>query len=149
MTDGRVRPIAIAVIKRGDDILVFEGYDPGKLEVFYRPLGGGIEFGEYGDQALRREMIEELGVELGQVRYLGALENIYNYDGRLGHEIVQVYEAMPADPSLYEREHMTGYEDNGTQFHVMWKPLAGFLAGEAPLYPDGLLEMLTGQKPSG
>ncbi len=44
----RVRPLAICVFRHHDRILVMEGYDPVKKEHFYRPLGGGIEFGEPG-----------------------------------------------------------------------------------------------------
>jgi 8-oxo-dGTP pyrophosphatase MutT (NUDIX family) len=145
MTEGRVRPIAICIIRRGDDILVFEGCDPATGKVFYRPLGGGIEFGEYGHQALVREIREEIGVEIDRVRYLGTIENIYVYAGRTGHEIVQVYEAELVDPSTYEHETLTGYEDNGTAFPVMWRPLIPFFRGDAILYPDGLVELLNGK----
>lgn len=48
-----IRPKAVGVFRRNDEILVFEGYDAVKDEVYYRPLGGAIEFGEYGYQALQ------------------------------------------------------------------------------------------------
>lgn len=41
-----IRPIALAIPRRGDDLLVFEYHDRSKGETFCRPLGGGIEFGE-------------------------------------------------------------------------------------------------------
>jgi 8-oxo-dGTP pyrophosphatase MutT (NUDIX family) len=40
--------------------LVAHGHDSVKSEDFYRPLGGGIEFGELSEAALRREIKEEL-----------------------------------------------------------------------------------------
>ena len=49
-----IRPIALAIIRDQGRILVFEGRDPLKPETFYRPLGGGIEFGERGAEALRK-----------------------------------------------------------------------------------------------
>ena len=143
MNAGRIRPIAIGLVRRGDDILVSEGRDPASGEVFYRPLGGGIEFGEYGHQALIREMREELGAELAAVRYLATLENIFTYAGRSGHEIVQVYEAEFLDPSLYERDVMTGMEDDNTPMRVMWKPKADFVDGEVTLYPDGFVALVS------
>lgn len=110
---GRLRPIALAIIRNGDRILVFEGYDPSKRERFFRPLGGGIEFGEYGRDALLREIREELGADIGEPRFLGALENIFTYDGRPGHEIVLVYETAFTDPSWYERESLEGVRLTG------------------------------------
>jgi 8-oxo-dGTP pyrophosphatase MutT (NUDIX family) len=145
MQQGRVRPIAIAVIRRGDDIFVFEGHDDVKHELFYRPLGGGIEFGEHSSQAVVREIREELGAQIIVERFLGAIENVFTVNGKTGHEIVMIYEAQFADPALYSVEQMTATEDSGEPFAAMWKPLSHFASGKAPLYPTGLLELLTGR----
>jgi 8-oxo-dGTP pyrophosphatase MutT (NUDIX family) len=139
---GRVRPIAIAVIWRADSLLVFEAYDASKSETFYRPLGGGIEFGEYGGDAIVREIREEIGAELIDVSYLGTLENIYCYERRLGHELVLVYQAALADDAIYAAQELVAHEDNGASFKVIWKPVSFFQSGAAPLYPNGLLQLL-------
>jgi 8-oxo-dGTP pyrophosphatase MutT (NUDIX family) len=138
----RIRPIAICLLRQDDRILVFEGYDFVKQEVFYRPLGGAIEFGETGEQAIRREIEEELGAKIVEVRYLYTLENIFVCNGEPGHEIVLVYAAQFAERSLYDRASFAGQEDNGVPFVAIWKPLGDFGSGGAPLYPDGLLENL-------
>jgi 8-oxo-dGTP pyrophosphatase MutT (NUDIX family) len=138
---GRLRPIALGVVRRDDEILVFEGYDPSKAQSFFRPLGGGINFGERGVEALRREFAEELGVELDQPRYLGTLENIFVYDGRPGHEICLIFGVALRDRSLYERDQFEGREDDASPFLARWKPLADFRNGDR-LYPDGLLDLL-------
>jgi 8-oxo-dGTP pyrophosphatase MutT (NUDIX family) len=142
----RIRPIAICIVRRDDRLLVFEAHDRAKTQTFYRPLGGGIEFGEYGEQAVRRELREELGVELLDVRYLGVLENIFTFEERPGHEIVLIYEADLADERLYAAEELIAYEESGTPFRVVWAPLAHFRAGAAPLYPDGLLGLLDAKR---
>lgn len=142
MKPGQIRPIAVGIFRNDDRILVFEGYDPIKEEVFFRPLGGAIEFGEYGHQALAREMREELGVEVENLRFLAASENIFTFDGELWHEIVLIYEGDLADRAIYEREMMIGHEDDGSPFKTVWKPLTFFERGDAPLYPDGLLDLL-------
>jgi 8-oxo-dGTP pyrophosphatase MutT (NUDIX family) len=142
MKPGKVRAIAICVLQRKEAIFVFEGYDTLKGETFYRPLGGTIEFGEHSAQAVRRELREEIGAELTNLRYLGALENIFIHEGQTGHEIVLVYAADFADASLYERALVMGQEDDGAPFKALWVPLADFAEGKFPLYPDGLLEML-------
>jgi len=56
----RVRPLAICVVRRGDEILVSEGYDASKQQRYYRPLGGAIDFGETGQAAAARELQEEI-----------------------------------------------------------------------------------------
>ena len=54
--DDAIRVIAAAVIRDGDRILVWHDHDPATGEVVAVPLAGGIEFGETGEQAIRREL---------------------------------------------------------------------------------------------
>jgi len=142
MKPGKIRALALGVFRKDGQILVYEGFDTVKRETFYRPLGGAIRFGEYGRQALARELREELGVEITNLRYLGLSENIFTCDGQRGHEIVLIYVADVADKTVYERERLIGHEDDGSPIQVVWKPLESFQRREAPLYPDGLLELL-------
>ncbi len=142
MNNERIRPLALGIIWRGDEILVFEAYDH-KDEIFYRPLGGGIEFGERSQEALRREFREELGVELVNVRYLATTENIFTCNDQSGHEIVLLYEATLADSSFYEREIFEVHEEDEI-LPARWMSLREFQADGLPLYPDGLLELLVG-----
>lgn len=137
---GRLRPIALGVIRRHDEILVFEGYDPTKAQSFFRPLGGGINFGERGAEALGRELAEELGADVVEPRYLGTLENLFVYDGRPGHEICLIYEVTFRDRSLYEREQLEGREA-ASSFQAKWKRLSDFQNGDR-LYPEGLIDLL-------
>jgi 8-oxo-dGTP pyrophosphatase MutT (NUDIX family) len=136
-----IRPIAICVFQHQDKILVFEEYDFVKKQTFYRPLGGGIEFGETSEEAIRREMMEEMNVEVTNLKYLGTLENIFVFNGKTGHEIVQVYDGRLANSGMYEQAEMSALETDGNQMRVLWKRLDEF-SPESPLYPDGLLEML-------
>ncbi len=62
-------------------------------------------------------------------------------DGRMGHELVLLYEAKLADPAMYAREAFPLANDNGEPIRVLWKPLADFETG-ALLVPNGLLELL-------
>lgn len=139
----RIRPLAICVFQNHDRILVAEGYDPVKQQTFYRPLGGGIEFGETSVDTVRRELKEELDVEVGELRYLGTLENIFVFNGTPGHEIVMVYDGALIDSGLYEQAVIVGIEaEINESFNAVWKNLDEFGDGKSILYPVGLLELL-------
>lgn len=142
MKPGQIRPIVICVFLDGDRIFVAEYHNPSTGKPFYRPLGGAIAFGEHSRACLAREIREELGAEVKDLTYLGMLENIFTYDGQPNHEIVLVYRANLADPRLYQVEAVHCREDNGSEFITRWKPLAEFRTGKAPLYPEGLLDLL-------
>jgi len=144
-----VRPIAIAIIRRqdpagADAILVMEGHNPHTNETFYRPLGGTIELGEPAAQTVHRELGEEAGLELNDVRYLATLENIFTYGGQIGHEIVMVYRAQlaPSATHAYEQDEIQCVEDNGVPFLARWVPLSHFDDDGPALYPNGLLDLL-------
>jgi ADP-ribose pyrophosphatase YjhB (NUDIX family) len=136
-----IRPIAICVLRRGDEMLVMEARDESRDLTFYRPLGGGIEFGERSDVAVRRELLEEIGAELADLSLLTIIENLFEFEGEAWHEIVFVYEARFSDQGLYDRQTFVVTEDNGTLPGV-WRRLSDFDMTSAPLYPDGLLSFL-------
>jgi 8-oxo-dGTP pyrophosphatase MutT (NUDIX family) len=140
----RIRPLAICLFSHHGRILVAEGYDPLKQQRFYRPLGGGIEFGEPAVDTLHRELREELGVAIQDLRYIGTLENIFTFNGEKGHEIVLVYDGAFVDASLYELEQIQGHEDNHLPFTALWKRLDEFTP-QTPVYPDGLIDLLQRQ----
>jgi SAM-dependent methyltransferase len=48
-----IRPIVIGVALRDGRLLAVEGRDPDKHERFYRPPGGGLDFSETSEEALR------------------------------------------------------------------------------------------------
>jgi ADP-ribose pyrophosphatase YjhB (NUDIX family) len=135
-----IRPLALGVIRRGNELLVFEGHDDVKGETYYRPLGGGIDFGEPAEDALRREFREELAAELTNVSLLGVVENIFTVDGRPGHEIVFLFEAELADRSWYEREELGTIIDGDSP--VFWRDFTG---GDSILYPTGLRELISAE----
>ncbi|MEV6828057.1 NUDIX hydrolase [Amycolatopsis sp. NPDC051102] len=135
-----IRPIVLAVIRRGDALLVFEAHDDVKDETFCRPLGGGIEFGERSTDALVREFAEELGAEIKVTAFLGVLENVFTWRDRPGHEIAFLYEAEFVDESLYRREEMKILDDPAT---ARWVDFAEFRDGRRILYPRGLVRLLS------
>ena len=145
MSTAHIRPIAIGIFRQDDRLFVGECYEPATGRRFYRPLGGGIEFGERGHAALARELREEIGAEITDVRYLATLENIFTYNGTMGHEIVQVYAARFVDPAFYTNARCAGVETladgAALSFEAGWHALNSF-GLDSPLYPDGLPDLL-------
>lgn len=138
----RIRPIAICVVRSGPRFLVSVDYDTQKGTSYARPLGGGIEFGEHSRDAVVREMHEEIGAEIINVRLLGVLENRFTLDGESAHEHVFVYEADLADAALYERAAIAGYEtDLDTPFSALWLTLDEMKTQNIRFVPEGLLEL--------
>ena len=133
----RIRPVAHAVIRHRDRMLVTVG------EGFCRCVGGGIEFGERSEAAVRRELREELGVELSRVELLGVLENVFDFEGRRHHEIVFAFDCDVVDPTFYERDSHEVIGDSGDVIEVArWVAVADFVSGEKSLVPDGLLPLI-------
>ncbi|MFX0042355.1 MAG: NUDIX hydrolase [Candidatus Hodarchaeota archaeon] len=138
-----IRPIAICLFYHNKKILVFKGYDKGKDQTFYRPLGGAIEFGEYGEQALKREIREEIQAEIKDIKFLTMFENIFTYEGEMGHEIVLVFDATLIDSSLYGKTLIVQEDDeNQIEFNAYWKSLEEIKRENRPLYPDGLYSFI-------
>ncbi len=144
MKKQRVRPLAICVFRHHDRILVNEGYDPVRDQHFFRPLGGGIEFGETSMDTVCRELMEELNVEVerASLTYLGTVENIFTFNGIVGHEIILIYDGALKESGLYDQAVIVGKAANGEEIRAVWMNINEFGEGKAILYPTGLLEML-------
>lgn len=136
-----IRPLALCIFHHDGKILVNEANDPATGKPFLRPIGGGIEFGETSAQAVLREVDEELGLAITDLRLLGTLENIFTYAGTPGHEIVQVYDARFVDASVYKLPHLNAQESDGAPFIAKWLSLDS-MTGDTPLVPAGLYELL-------
>ncbi len=140
----RIRVLSLAVVRRGGDLLVVRGFDDVKDSDFFRPPGGGVEFGETAAEALEREMMEELDAKVSIVRLLGVNENLFTHLGRPGHEIVFLFETEFIDRSLYNRNELPLHEEGWAETVATWKPL-GMFAGSGPrLVPEALFGVLSG-----
>jgi ADP-ribose pyrophosphatase YjhB (NUDIX family) len=136
-----IRVIAICVFRDGNRILIAEGVDDVNRSRFARPLGGAVEEGETSRQAVVREIREELGQNVIELRLLGVLENIFEHRGRPAHEVVFVYDGRLEDASLYDVPEIPMCEA-GWSSQAKWRGLDSS-DSDCPLVPEGLLALLT------
>jgi len=66
----KLSPCIIVLVTRGDEVLLARSAN--FRSGFFSTLAGFIEPGESAEEALRREVMEEVGVEVDQLEYLGS-----------------------------------------------------------------------------
>ncbi|WP_444888613.1 NAD(+) diphosphatase [Microbulbifer sp. JMSA008] len=66
----RISPCVIMLVTRGEECLLARHAN--RRNITYTALAGFIEPGESAEQALRREVREEVGLEVGKLRYVGS-----------------------------------------------------------------------------
>ena len=140
-----IRPRVICIFRRGDRILVSFGIDPRTGGRYARTLGGAIEFGERAEDAIRREMREELGADIVSPRLLGVLENIFELQAQRHHEIIFVFDAEFADTTLYDRAALQVNEAACIE-PATWVSIDAF-GDDLPIYPRGVTTLLHQQGP--
>ena len=128
----------MALIQRPRDraLLVSEEANPAG-ELFHRPLGGHVEFGEYARDTVHRELQEEIGQAITDVRLAGVLENIFQWGGATQHEIVFIFSAAFTDQAAYETSEQRIADDRG-RARVVWRTPEG---ASPPLYPTGVADL--------
>ncbi|MBW4425529.1 MAG: NUDIX hydrolase [Nostoc desertorum CM1-VF14] len=139
---GEIRVITLGLIRDGERIFLSEGYDPVKQETFYRALGGGVDFGETSRAALEREFQEEIQAELTNIKYLGCIENLFTFNGRQGHEIIQLYQCDFADSKFYQLESLIFSESQHHKHKALWIDISRFKSGELRLVPEVFFDYL-------
>lgn len=145
--DGMDGPRAVAhcILRREERVLLIRIEDPATGQTGWRAPGGGIEWLETSEQAVRREIREELGVELEVVKPRGVVEGFITWRGRDEHEVVFVFEGRPSDwGHLGESDHMRGVEASGRVLDLHWVDAADLYARGEAMYPEGLWPHLLG-----
>jgi 8-oxo-dGTP pyrophosphatase MutT (NUDIX family) len=106
-------------------------------------MGGGVDFDKTSFAALQREFYEEIQAELTNIRYRGCLENIYFFEGKPGHEIVQVYECDFVDQKFYQLQELIFTELTYIYPQkALWVEISRCKSGELRLVPEQFLEFL-------
>ncbi len=134
-----IRPVVLGIAKKDNKILVSEGYDNVKKQTFYRCLGGGIEFFETSQVALKREFKEELGIDIEVEDYCGMSENLFTFQGKKAHEIVLFYNIK-----INEIDYKDVYKmiDDDGESEAIWIDIEEFKNNNKILYPEKILKYL-------
>lgn len=98
--ENQIRVGVRALIIRGGKILLCQAKD---ADCYFLP-GGGIHFEEGVEDALRRELKEELDVALEEAQFIGVVDNTFLDNVRKNREISIVFSVRIGDMPIYSRE---------------------------------------------
>src|SRR5260370_19590095 len=137
------RQAALCVFRREDVFLVAEIRDPLTGVVLHRPPGGGVEEGESPEEAVRRELEEELGVRLTGLRLLCKVDHIWFWKGREVRERAWLFLANSSDDERLSRgETPDLVEAGGERIKTLWRSINDDSEALPLLCPMNLLELL-------
>ena len=111
MTDRKPQVgMGVLVMRRGRVLLGRRRGSHG--EGFYAAPGGHVEFGESFEQAARREVLEETGLEIADLRLLSVGNYFFNRDDGERHyiDVDFVCEAQAGEAQLMEPGKCDGWE---------------------------------------
>jgi mutator protein MutT len=100
---------ALIVNTQGELLLVRRGVDPdkGKLDL----PGGFVDPGESAEQAVVREIHEELDIVPDKIEYIGSFPNQYNYAGTIVFTLDMAFICVVGDFSTLKcRDDVAAYE---------------------------------------
>ena len=145
MGKNRIRPIALGLIEHEGHIFVSNGNDSTSLEAFYRFLGGGIDFQESSEAALTREFQEEVQATLTHIEYITCLDNIFTYNGKPKHELIQLFRAQFVEASFYQLSQTFELIEGDRSESAFWIPIDKVRSGEYRLVPKSCIAYLNDQ----
>lgn len=118
-----IRFVALGAVFRGDELLVFEAESPSTGEVFYRLLGGGVEF------------VDPTPV--------GTFERTFSYDDESEHEVWRVYEGGFRESWPYREDRFSFTEPElGTEHLARWMSRERLRAESTTFYSPAVLDAL-------
>lgn len=134
-----IRPVVLGLAKKGNKLLVGEGFDNVKNQTFYRCLGGGIDFLEKAADALKREFLEEINVNVIIKNFLGISENIFTYKGKNAHELILFYSI-----DILDNEYKEEYDviDDCGKYKAKWIDIEEFKNKSKILYPEEVFKYI-------
>jgi len=137
-----IQNVALGLIIKNHSILSYSVKDKISDDIFYRLIGGHIDFGESARTALHREFKEEINQEIKIIEKLDVFENIYFYNGNNCHEFVSLFLVEFLDVDMYKIDCIQGNEGPSRTYEAKWLPFDIFKNGDKALYPSEILKYL-------
>ena len=111
----RISPVVIVAVRNGDKLLMAHNIDNPNPRLFL--ISGFVEIGESLEQAVHREVLEEAGVKVKNVRYFGSQpwpfsdSLIAGFTAELdGDDTIHMQEAELSEAMWVRREDIPEYE---------------------------------------
>lgn len=133
-----IRNTVRAIARRNKEILVIQEVEDN--EIYYHLPGGGIEFREKIIEALKREVKEELEVEVINYNHIITIDNLFEVDGMKAHEIAHVYE-VDLSKDIYHIDEKAMLADV-IPSKIMWIEVDEFKSNKKVFYPKELVRLL-------
>jgi len=128
----------VGVVIHGDRVLLHRT----ERDSFWALPGGRVELLEPAADALKRELKEELRVEVHVERLVWMVENFFEHDGKSYHELAFYFlVSLPSGCDLYARAEPFEGEDGGIRLIFQWFPVDAL--EDVELYPTFLRSSLT------
>jgi len=128
---------AAGVALSGNRVLLHRG----EKDDFWSLPGGRVELLEPSEDTLRREMLEELGIEIHVGRLLWVVENFFEYGDESHHELGLYFLMMlPQDSPLYWQSEPFIGDEEGIKLIFSWHQLDEL--DKIALYPTFLRDAL-------
>ena len=143
-----IRPAVRALVLRGDEVLLLRYVNPYSNVEFWATPGGGIDPGEDEEQALRRELREELGLDpapIGPV--IWRREHVFPWDARWMRQVERYHLVQVAPGELEDLD--TGHLVGESVHEHRWWTLDELAATDATLAPFRLADLLRELRDTG
>jgi 8-oxo-dGTP pyrophosphatase MutT (NUDIX family) len=131
------RPVArILLLDTQDRLLLLQAVHAADGYTFWTAPGGGLEPSETFEEAARRELLEETGLDLPIDRWVWTRRHQYIWNGRPSDQYERFFTARTADASIHPRK-----QDSHVVAHRWWT-LAQLLGSHDEFAPQRLAELI-------
>ncbi len=131
-----IRVKAMCLIEHKGKLLLCNGYDSVTKERLLRVVGGSIDFEEKAEDAVRREVKEELGSNLENLKFITVIENIFTYEGKRGHEVIFLYKGDLTNKDIYNTEKVPILDRREDWKDAEWILISDILEEKIIFYPS-------------